>query len=178
MKRLLLSLLTAIALGSAWQAASADDPAVASGPRANPQLTPPSGSVVSLRRPVPFRTVAIGDGSSSRLQKPTGLAVKSKARWRTLWRALGAGGKLPPVDFSRHMLLVASQGRQPSGGHQLRIASVGDPGDALVVDVTEVSPGPGCVTTGGITSPYHVVRVPRSDKPVRFVRHPKEKTCD
>jgi hypothetical protein len=171
MKRLLLSLLTVIALGSAWQAASA-------APGAHPQLTPPKGSVVSLRRPVPFRTVAIGDGSSSRLQKPTGLVVKSRARWKTLWRALGAGGKLPPVDFSRHMLVVASQGRQPSGGHQLRIAGVGDTGDALVADVTEVSPGPGCVTTGVITSPYHVVRVPRSDQPVRFVRHSKENTCD
>jgi hypothetical protein len=76
------------------------------------------------------------------------------------------------------MLVVAAQGRQPSGGHQLRIAGVGDPGDALVVDVTEVSPGPGCVTTGVMTSPYHVVRVARSDKPVRFVRHPQEQPCD
>src|SRR3954465_12992586 len=90
-------------------------------------------------------------------------------------------GRHPVRDahsLTEHMLLVASQGRQPSGGHQLRIASVGDPADALIVDVTEVSPGPGCVATGVITSPYHVVRVAGSDKPVRFVRHPKENTCE
>jgi hypothetical protein len=129
-------------------------------------------------RPVPFRTVAIGDGSSSRSHQRTGMVVKGERRWSKVWRSLRAEGRLPRIDFSRQMLLVASQGRQPSGGHLLRITGVEASGGALLVDVTEVSPGEGCITAGVITSPYHVVRVTRSDKPVRFRRHPKEKVCD
>ena len=82
------------------------------------------------------------------------------------------------MDFSRHMLLVAAQGRQPSGAHRVRITRVGDPEGALIADVTELSPGHGCGSPGVLTSPYHVVRIRRHDAPVRFVRHRKEKQCD
>ena len=118
-------------------------------------------------RPVSFRTVAVGDGDGSQPRK--GLVVRGEKRWRKVWRSLTAGAEpRPPIDFSRHMLLVASQGRQPSSGHRLRITSVGTPGGVLIVDVTEVSPGKGCPAGGVLTSPYHVVRVRRTDTPVRF----------
>jgi hypothetical protein len=58
-------------------------------------------------RPVPFRTVAVGDGDGS--QRRTGLVVRGAKRWRKVWRSLTAGAEArPPIDFSRHMLLVAS----------------------------------------------------------------------
>lgn len=76
------------------------------------------------------------------------------------------------------MLLVVTQGKQPNSGHRVRITNVGDPGGRLIVDVTEVSPGMDCITLQVDTAPYHVVRVPRSDDPVRFVRHAKKKRCD
>ena len=127
-------------------------------------------------RPVPFRTVAVGDGDGSQPRK--GLVVRGAKRWRKVWRSLTAGAEpRPPIDFSRHMLLVASQGRQPSSGHRVRITSVGSPGGVVIVDVTEVSPGKGCPAGGVLTSPYHVIRVSRTDTPVQFFRHTRVRKC-
>jgi hypothetical protein len=131
--------------------------------------------------PVPFRTVAKDDGASSELNRRAGLVIRGERRWKRVWRKLTATieprpGR-PRIDFSRHMLLVAVQGRQPSGGHRTTIAGVEDTGGRLVVEVDDVSPGPGCITTGVITSPYHVVRVRRSGDPVSFTRHPVERDC-
>jgi hypothetical protein len=126
--------------------------------------------------PVPSRTVAVGDGDGS--QQRRGLVVRGEKRWRKVWRSLTAGAEpRPPIEFSRLRLLVASQGRQPSSGHRLRMTSVGGPGGVLIVDVADVSPGKGCLSGVVLTSPYHVVRVPRTDIPVRFFRHPRVKRC-
>ena len=131
--------------------------------------------------PVRFQKVAKDDGASSRLQKRTGFAIRGEKRWKRTWRKLTATiqprPRRPRVDFSRHMLLVAVQGRQPSGGHAATITDVGDTGGSLIVDVDDVSPGPGCITTGVITSPYHVVRIRRSRDSISFQRHPVERDC-
>ena len=139
----------------------------------------PAAARIPPLRPVPFRTIARGDGAADGLRKRAGLVVKTENRWRKVWRSLGTGHAEPPrIDFSRHMLLVAAQGRQPSGGHRVRITGVGDTGGFLIADVDEVSPGNGCISPGVITSPYHVVRVRRGDERVQFARHPREKRCD
>jgi PrcB C-terminal len=131
--------------------------------------------------PVPFQTVAKDDGAASRLTARTGLVIRGERRWKRTWRKLTATMKprprRPHVDFSRHMLLVAVQGRQPSGGHATTITGVGDTGGRLIVDVRDVSPGPRCITTGVMTSPFHVVRVRRSRDRVSFQRHPVERDC-
>jgi hypothetical protein len=131
--------------------------------------------------PVPFRTVAKGDGGSSELKRRVGLTIRGERRWKRVWRKLSAGieprPRRPRIDFSRHMLLVAVQGRQPSGGHRTTITGVEDTGGRLIVDVNDVSPGPSCITTGVETSPYHVVRVRRSSDPVDFTRHPVVRDC-
>jgi hypothetical protein len=142
---------------------------------------PASGQAIPPLEPVPFHTVAKDDGTSSRLTRRTGLVIRGERRWQRVWRKLTATieprPRRPRIDFSRHMLLVAVQGRQPSGGHRTTITGVGDTGERLIVDVDDLSPGPGCITTGVMTSPYHVVRVRRSSDPVNFQRHPIERDC-
>lgn len=142
---------------------------------------PAGAQPVPPLEPVPFHTVAKGDGASSRIVRRTGLVIRGERRWKRVWRKLTATieprpGR-PRIDFSRNMLLVAVQGRQPSGGHRTTITGVGDTGGRLIVDVNDVSPGPGCVTTGVETSPYHVVRVRRTSDRVSFQRHPVERDC-
>lgn len=131
--------------------------------------------------PVTFRTIAKDDGASSELQKPAGLAIRGQRHWKRVWRSLTAGTeprpRRPRIDFSRHMLLVAVQGRQPSGGHETRITDVGDTGASLIADVDDVAPGRSCITTKVETSPYHVVRVRRTGDPVHFTRHPLQHGC-
>jgi PrcB C-terminal len=131
--------------------------------------------------PVRFHTVAKDEGASSELRRRAGLVIRGERHWRRVWRSLSTGTEPPPrrprIDFSRHMLLVSVQGRQPSGGHATTITAVGDTGASLIADVDDTVPGPGCITTGVETAPYHVVRVRRSGQPVQFTRHRTERDC-
>ena len=114
---------------------------------------------------VAFRTVAKGDGLSSSIPRQS-VTIRGERRWTKLWDTLNEPGT-PRVDFSRHMLIAVTQGRRPSGGHAIRIRRI-ERARVWVVSVVETEPSPGCPSTGVITSPYHVVRVPRSSRPVRF----------
>ena len=134
-----------------------------------------------LVKDVAFGMVAQGDGSASSLTKANDLVVRSQKRWHEIWNQLNAGVQtMPPtgaqyqpppaVDFKRRMLLVVLQGQRRSGGYSIAVTRVTKVAGQLVAKVEEQSPGPSCFTTQQITSPYHVVSVPRSARAVVF-RH-------
>ena len=126
-----------------------------------------------------FRTVAKGDGAAGSLRDAAALVVGRDARWQRIWRELtGGDGGRPRVDFDRRRLLVVVQGRRPSGGHRIRIRRMDGQPDSLVVHVREVSPAPGCPVARVLTSPYHVVSIPRVDRRVDFVRTQRVADCD
>jgi hypothetical protein len=138
----------------------------------------PPASAIPPVQTVSFRTVAKGDGSSSAISRRESLTIKGEPRWRKLWDAFGGGSEPPEIDFSSQMLIAVTQGRQPSGGHKIRIARIERTRAGWLVKVVETRPGRGCVVAGVITSPYHVVRVPRSTQRVRFERRRTEQSCD
>ena len=147
-------------------------------PRAQ-QVTTGRGIARAARVPplpaVPFRTVAKGeDSATSRRQS---LTIRGEQRWHKAWDQLGDGDEPPDVDFTREMLIAVTQGRQPSGGHEIRITRIEPTGAGWLVSVVEKEPAPGCPAGGVITSPYHVVRVPRSTERVRFERRRVERSC-
>ena len=126
-----------------------------------------------------FRTVASDDGAASSLQDPAGFVVNGEARWRRVWRKLtGSENGRPRVDFDRRRLLVVVQGRMPSGGHRIRITRVDGLPDGIVADVRAVSPASGCPMAQVLTSPYHVVSIPRIERRVDFVRTQAVRDCD
>jgi hypothetical protein len=132
-------------------------------------------------RPVESRTVAQSSGASSAFTDRASLVIRGQERWERVWSSLTAGEHPrpapPDVDFGHHMLLVALQGRQPSGGYAIEITGVVRRGRTMRVDVEERSPGPGCVVTAEVTSPYHVVEVRRTCGRVVFRRHTTVYDC-
>jgi PrcB C-terminal len=125
-------------------------------------------------RSIPFRTVAKDAGASSSLTERGVRVVRDRRSWARVWRRLKSGElprQTPPsVDFSRRMLIVVTQGRQPSGGYSVRIRAIADNGTRLVVDAREYEPARHCITPQVVTAPYHVVRVRRTPKPVAAER--------
>src|SRR4051812_19142067 len=117
---------------------------------------------------VTFHTVAEGDGAASTIDSKQNLTLRTKSSWRKLWKQVGVPGSPPHVDFSKQMLIAVTQGREPSGGHAIRVTRVDRVGSGLLVTVVETKPGEGCFTPSLITSPYHVVRVPKTPAKVRF----------
>jgi PrcB C-terminal len=126
-------------------------------------------------KPVPFRTVAQDDGTGSGERR--GMTIRGERRWRRVWRSLAPGEPRPAIDFRRRMLIAVTQGRQPSGGHEIEVVRIERGGGGWLVRVVEREPAPGCPAAGVLTSPFHVVRVKRSRAPVRFERRRAEVDC-
>ena len=107
--------------------------------------------------------------------------VRDSAAWRRLWDEIHATTTpvpdLPPVDFSRDMILVAALGSQPTGGYDVLLAGATQDSTGLAVAVLKRRPGTGCITTQAVTRPVDLGKVPRLDAEVRFVESLEETSC-
>jgi hypothetical protein len=105
--------------------------------------------------------------------------LQDSSNYRDVWdRATLEHRKLPPVDFSRNMVIVVAMGTRSSTQHRIRIQSVKAAGPTLQVRVLLVSPGPGCIVGNAETYPVDIVRVPRDDRAVvTFIERFEEERC-
>jgi hypothetical protein len=98
--------------------------------------------------------------------------VRDAEGWKLLWRAMRGRSMplpdVPEIDFQRHMVIGVFMGTKPSGGYAVRITRIVQ-NDKIVVSVKQTAPGPDDMVTMALTSPYHVVVVPLSKKPIEFV---------
>jgi len=75
---------------------------------------------------------------------------------------------LPPIDFSRREVYLVAAGPRSSTGYDLRIVSLRDVGDRIVVTVHERTPSLGDPVRARVTYPFRLIALPRSDKPVKL----------
>lgn len=87
-------------------------------------------------------------------------------------KALGAKKwpDLSKVNFETHSLLVVAFGEKPTGGFACTIKRVEMQGKALKVFYTEVMPGSETIVAQAFTQPWHVVKVPKAEGEVEFVK--------
>ena len=103
--------------------------------------------------------------------------IRNASEWQRMWRqghySMQVGvpptpPSSPPVDFKSKMILAVFQGHCSSGGYGVTITDVGETNEQLTVVVKYREPGPNETTTAAETSPFCMVSVPRSEKPVDF----------
>lgn len=112
---------------------------------------------------------SIARGGISNVMEPREAVVRSAGDWQALWRDhAGPGAAAPEVDFSTEMVVGVFLGARNTGGYDVEITGVEPEGTGLVVRCTETTPGPGAMLAQVITSPFHLVRVARTDGDVRF----------
>jgi hypothetical protein len=119
--------------------------------------------------PVDFSVIASGQMSGYEGARRVEL-VTGEAEWRRAWEVIGEGRPAPEVNFDTRAVVVAYQGRQPTGGHGIEIAGVRRVGTVLAIKVNERRPASGDITTQVLTSPYVAAMIPRppSGAHVRF----------
>jgi hypothetical protein len=98
------------------------------------------------------------------------VVARTEDEWRTLWQRHAPGRPAPPVDFKSRMVVGVFLGSRPSGGYQVQIQKVREEGGALVVEWTEIRPGRDQMAAQVMTSPAHLVAVPRHPGEVRFAK--------
>jgi hypothetical protein len=112
--------------------------------------------------------VTVAHDLMSSIESPQQVVVQDDTAWARIWRA-HAGETLPPhVDFSTHTVLAVFLGTRPTGGFDVEITGVRQDGAVTVVEWVERRPAPGQLAAMVLTSPAHVVAVPRITGDVRF----------
>ncbi len=117
---------------------------------------------------VPAAVPTVAQGPSSGVEEPRQVVVRSPAEWDTLWKAHAGPQTAPAVDFSTSMVAAVFLGTRPSGGFRAEIVGVRRENDALVVEYVERRPAADAIVTQVLTSPFHIVTLPRFGGPIRF----------
>ena len=113
---------------------------------------------------VPQRDLAQGD--MSMIHDERWQIIRNQQDWQVFWYYQHQGGPdLPWVDFGEEMVIVGMLGERPSTDWRLNIDCVKiDPAAPhILVEATEVEPGPDCIVWYIPTYPHHFVAVPYMD---------------
>jgi len=129
-------------------------------------------------QPLPIRVLA--KGAFSGIREARQEVINDAEHWEKLWNqhatSAGSEEKIPAVDFSKEMVIVAAMGTRRTGGYSIEIVRVEPGGKTLSIAVRKSSPPPGAITIQALTAPFHFVAVPKSDLKPRFVEvAPEEK---
>ncbi len=107
------------------------------------------------------------------------LAVIEKQRdFAKLFKTLSADKKVPEIDFSEHMVLLAHMGTQKSTGYSIEITELTAFDHHIRARVVSRVPGRNCMTATALTHPYHLVRIPKTDKDILFSEKRIVHSCD
>ena len=153
----------------------------------NPAATPTPDEGVPRRQPGPMTMQPLDSTLHSYYRYSSGypdsarLIVRDNSAWSTLWTRIvsnhGPTPATPAIDFANEMVIAVAMGTRSSGGYTIRIAAVEQRTDDIAVTVVSTSPGRSCGTTAALTAPMDIVRVPRSDLPVRFIEQATVHDC-
>lgn len=112
-----------------------------------------------LQGAVPIRT--LDKGMVSQLDDARQATAATTGEWAALWSRHAGERARPTVDFSREMVAAAFLGRRETAGFSIEIVGAREEGNALVVQYREAGPPTGALTAQVLTSPYHIVAVPK-----------------
>ena len=122
--------------------------------------------LVALQAGVPLRVLEKGDQSN--VDDARQVALRTAAEWKTLWRQHSPDRDQPRVDFGRDMVVGVFLGSRTTAGFSVEIVSALVEQGALVVRFRETRPQSDRIVAQVITSPYHLVAVPRHSGEVKF----------
>jgi PrcB C-terminal len=101
----------------------------------------------------------IGQWTRTGINEARRLVIRDANTWAGFWSELGVGER-PAVDFTRDIVIAVAAGQRPSGGHEIAVSRISQAAGALTIEVSEMSPGPNCMTSGSLTQPVDVVVIP------------------
>jgi protease stability complex PrcB-like protein len=122
--------------------------------------------LLALQGVPPLRVLEKGDQSN--VDEARQVTVRTAAEWKTLWRQHSPDRDQPRVDFGRDMVVGVFLGSRTTAGFSVEIVSALVEQGVLVVRFRETRPQSGRILAQVITSPYHLVAVPRHSGEVRF----------
>jgi hypothetical protein len=128
-------------------------------------------SLTTMISSVKFTTIANHHNSGQNLSAP--IVIKDQKEWAKFWtvhtNVVKPAPALPEVDFKSEMVIAVFTGVQNSGGYWNEIQKIEATDKDLIVYYESTKPEPMSLCTASLTTPHHIVRVPRTEKNVIFM---------
>ena len=123
---------------------------------------------------------SLAKGALSGIKEAKQEVIRDAAAWERFRKQHSiseqSAERIPPVDFSKEMIVAATMGTKRTGGYTIEIVRVEPTEKSLKIFVKRTSPPPGALTIQALTAPFHFVAVSRSDLKPEFVQaKPAEK---
>lgn len=130
----------------------------------------------------PVATRSIDVSQSAGMRSHVNLVVRDDTQWAKVWETIWGDREegspaLPQIDFRAESIVVAALGGRPSGGYRVTIDVELIAPKAVLAQVTEHQPAPGCTATAIVTYPTAVVIVPVTTTTVSFRSRTVEESC-
>ena len=127
-----------------------------------------AGGTPAGQKTTEMKTVA--KGQQSAVDDRREVTVRTQDEWAKIWRMHDFERPAPRVDLPSEMVVGVFLGSRPTGGFSVEIVGTRQEGGALIVQYRETMPAPEGMTAQVLTSPFHLVSVPRIDGDVKFER--------
>lgn len=114
--------------------------------------------------------VTVAAGQMSNIEEPREVVVRTAAEWQALWKEHDPQSAAPAVDFAQSMVVGVFLGSRPTAGFSVEISAVKVEANRTVVEYVERLPPRDAFVAQILTSPFHVVRLPRATGSVEFRR--------
>jgi protease stability complex PrcB-like protein len=113
--------------------------------------------------------VTIARGDASWISEPRQIVARDAEAWTALWAAhAGPEGAPPAIDFATRVVAAAFAGEQPSAGHAIEIVAAVAGHNEVRLIVETRAPAAGSVSAQIMTSPFHIVSLPRTVGEIRW----------
>jgi hypothetical protein len=112
--------------------------------------------------------VAQGEGSDIAVTESSFDQASDIGSLKSIWNKMYPGAVQPPlpeVNFDTHEVVLFFMGQQSSGGYSFEMISAKDAVNGVNVTVKKISPGPECMVTQAITSPFLMVAIEKQSGP-------------
>jgi hypothetical protein len=107
-------------------------------------------------------------GTLSGIERPKQVAIQDEAAWRALWKEHAPEQDPPRVDFTARTVLAVFLGSRTTAGYTVDITEVERGEREAIVRVREGRPARDQMLAQVITSPFHIVSVPRLHGTIKF----------
>ena len=112
----------------------------------------------------------VAQGAMSNIEEPRQAVVRTAAEWQALWKQHASEGTPPSVDFNQSTVVAVFLGSRPTTGFAVEITAAKTEGTRTMVEYLERQPPRDALVAQVLTSPFHIVRLPRTAGAVEFRR--------
>ena len=115
----------------------------------------------------------IARDSLSGVDMPRQAIARTDSEWSALWQQHAGGKPLPKVDFGKRTVVAVFLGSRPSAGYGVEVVGARQESKTLIVEWRELRPSADSLLAQVMTSPAHVVSIPRFDGDIKFEKAAK-----